>query len=147
MNKALLCLIVTLSLSACHPDINLDSPVPRTPVSLDINIMVDAPGLDTQGGFYTITEPQRYGQYIGYSGIVIFHGFDDRFYAFDLCCPVECERDKRITPTMAGVATCGECKTEYDIGFGSGQPTRGDSKFPLRRYTVTRSGYDLRVTN
>lgn len=134
-------------LVGCNARINTESPVPKCSVSYTLNIMTDAPILDTQGGYYTVTEPTKYGQYIGFGGLLIVHGFDDRFYAYDLCCPVECVRTTRITPSMAGTATCAECGTEYDIGFGSGMPTHGGDALPLRRYTVSLSGYDLRVTN
>ena len=33
-----------------------------------------------------------------------------------------------------------------DVGFGSGFCNKGESKYPLKRYTVTRIGDYLRVT-
>ena len=32
---------------------------------------------------------------------------------------------------------CPECGTEYDIGYGTGAPTKGVSQFPLRKYYMT----------
>jgi len=140
--------IILLSLVSCNKtQVNVESPVPKCTVSLTINIMVDAPILDTQGGYYVIKEPRKYGEYIGYSGVVVFHGFDDRFYAYDICCPHECKREVVLEPSMAGVATCKECGSEFDIGFGSGQPTKSPATLPMRRYTTTVSGYNIRVTN
>lgn len=141
-------IIILLSLVSCRKaQINVDSPVPKYRVNLNINIMIDAPILDTQGGFFVIDEPRRYGDYIGFSGIVIFHGFDDRFYSYDICCPHECKREITVEPSMAGIATCKECGSEYDIGFGSGQPTKAPAQYPMRRYTTTISGYNIHVTN
>lgn len=141
-------LIITIVASSCRQtNINVDSPVPKYTVNLNVNIMVDAPILDTQGGYFVITEPRKYGEYIGFGGVVIFHGFDDRFYAYDLCCPYECKREICVEPSMAGIATCPKCGSEYDIGFGSGQATKLPSKYPLRRYTTVVSGYNIRVTN
>ena len=33
-----------------------------------------------------------------------------------------------------------------DVGFGSGFCNKGESKYPLKRYTVTRNGDYLRIT-
>jgi len=141
-------LLLILCLASCEKtQVNVDSPVPRYTVSLTVNIMVDAPILDTQGGYYVIKEPRKYGEYIGFGGVVVFHGFDDRFYAYDLCCPHECKREICVEPSMAGIATCPECGSEYDIGFGSGQPTKAPAQYPMRRYTTAVSGYNIRITN
>lgn len=126
---------------------NEDSPVPRYTVSFTINYLITAPILETLGGYYTITEPKEYGQYIGYSGLVIFHGFDEKFYAFDLCCPNECDREVRVEPSSVGIATCPECGSEFDIGFGTGTPTKGPATSILRRYNVSVNGTVIRVTN
>lgn len=139
-------LLLGVCLSSCDK-INEESPVPKYTVSFSIDYRIYAPILDTQGGYYTIIKPTEYGQYLGYSGLLIFHGFDDRFYAFDLCCPYECEREIRIVPEATGRATCPECGSEYDIGFGTGRPTKGPSTKFLRRYNVTVSGSLIRVTN
>ncbi len=136
-----------LLLSSCGTRVNTETPVPRTSVNYELNIMVDAPILDTQGGYFTATEPTRYGQYIGYAGLLIFHGFDNRFYSYDLCCPYECKRDVRVVPSMVGTARCPVCGSEFDVGFGSGFPTKGPSTFPLRRYNTYVNGYNIRVTN
>jgi len=148
MKKAFAAILLLLAMVSCNDtDINVDSPVPRYTVNLTVNIMIDAPILDTQGGYFVITEPRKYGEYLGFGGIVIFHGFDGRFYAYDVCCPYECKREIRVEPSMAGIATCPVCGSEYDIGFGSGQATKLPSKYPLRRYTTVVSGYNIRVTN
>ncbi len=142
-----------------------ENPVPDAPVSLNINIMQDAPILNVPGGYLsirdTIVAGQRlqlvsqggsetvgqfkYGEYIGFGGIVVFHTFDDHFAAFDLCCPNELKRTTVVEPNMAGSAVCPVCGTTYDIGFGTGFVSSGPSKFPLKQYTVLVSGYNLRV--
>lgn len=145
---ATLIVLLFFALVSCKKtELNADSPVPKCTVSLNINIMIDAPQLDTQGGYFVVKEPRKYGEYIGFGGVVVFHGFDDRFYAYDLCCPHECKREITVEPSMAGVATCKECGSEFDIGFGSGQPTKSPAKHSMRRYTVSINGYNIRVTN
>lgn len=148
MRKAAALIIILSCLVSCQKTkVNVDSPVPRCTVSLTINIMIEAPILDTQGGYFVIKEPRKYGEYIGYGGIVVFHGFDDRFYAYDICCPHECKREICVESSMAGIAKCPKCGSEFDIGFGSGQPTKAPAEYPLRRYTTTVSGYNIRITN
>ena len=67
------------------------------------------------------------------------------YYAFDLSCPHEHKRDIRVGVDMI-FATCPECGSQYDIGFGLGNCIKGESQYPLKRYTVTLSGDYLRVT-
>lgn len=148
MKRALMLIIILPWLVSCEKTrVNVESPVPKYRVNLDVNIMIDAPILNTQGGYFVVKEPRKYGEYIGFSGIVVFHGFDDRFYSYDICCPYEHKRDIVLEPSMAGIATCKECGSEYDIGFGSGQPTKVPAQVPMRRYTTTVSGYNIHVTN
>lgn len=135
-----------LILYGCEGGINNQTNIPDMPVSLSINIMQDAPTLNVQGGYIEINEPLKYGQFVGYGGIVIFHGFDDYFYAFDMSCPHECKRDVRIECSMAGMGVCPKCGSTFDIGFGTGFANKGPSKYPLRRYQVMVSGYNIRVT-
>lgn len=139
--------VLVMILTACRADINIDSPVPKCTVNFSLNIMVDAPSLNTQGGFFTVTQPMKYGQYIGYSGLLIVHGFDDKFYCYDLCCPTECKRDIMIEPFMDGTAKCKKCGTMFDTGFGSGMPQNGSSQYRLRKYKVIASGYNITVQN
>lgn len=137
--------ILLVLLTSCESNLNPISPVPDAPVNVSINIMRDAPALDIPGNSYVITRPLLQNQYIGYSGIVIVHGLDGTFYAFDLCCPHEHSRDIRVGCSMI-LATCPSCGSTFDIGFGTAMPTTGPSQYPLRRYTVTQSGYNLHVT-
>lgn len=143
--KVLLSAVAVAILAACNNEINVQNPVPEAPVNLTLNIMRDAPALDIQGNSYVITKPLTHNQYIGYSGLVIVHGLDDIFYAFDLCCPHEHKRETRVECSMIS-AVCPECNSRFDIGFGTGLSSSGPSAFPLKRYTVTQSGYDLHIT-
>ncbi len=148
MRKTLfITILVTLLLSSCDDDrINQESNIPYAPVRYSINMMQSAPELAVAGGFHTATEPRTYDEFLGYGGLVIFHAFDDQFYAYDLSCPHECKKDVRVEPSMAGIATCPECGSTFDIGFGTGFPTKGEAQYPLKRYTIIVSGYNIRVT-
>lgn len=133
-----------LAIIGCEGNVNMHNPVPDAPVDCTINIMRDAPALDITGNSFTITRPLTTSQYIGYSGLVIVHGIDDTFYAFDLCCPHEHQRDTRIECEMIS-AKCPKCGSTFDIGFGTGLPSAGPSQHPLRRYRVSKSGYTLHI--
>lgn len=139
-------ILSAIILSGCeNNNINTKNPIPESPVNYSLNIMRDAPSLDIQGNSIAITDIYDYNQRIGYSGLLIVHGLDDAFYAFDLCCPHEHKRDVKVEPSMI-IARCPVCGTVYDIGFGTGYPNSGPSEYPLKRYTVTTSGYNLRIT-
>ena len=147
MKKYLYIVICTLLsvLYSCDSNINQISPIPDAPVSYTLNILRDAPLLMTPGNSIAITEPNKQGQYIGYGGLLICYGLDDKYYAFYLCCPHEHRRDVRVEVDMI-FATCPECGSQFDVGLGSGFCNKGESKYPLKRYTVTRTGDYLRVT-
>ena len=143
--KKLLFLLIVLLISVSCENVNQTSPIPDMAVQLAINIMQDAPELNAMGGYKCYTQALTSGQYLGYGGIVIFHGFDDTFFAFDLSCPHEAKRDVRIEVNMGGTGKCPECGSVYDVGFGSGSPSSGPSKHILRQYKVIVNGYNLRV--
>ena len=156
MKKYFFSVICALSsiLSSCDGDINqissiLDAPVsypiPDAPVSYTLNILRDAPELMTPGNSVAITEPNKQGQYIGYGGLLICCGVDEVYYAFDLSCPHEHRRDVKVEANMI-FAICPKCGSQFDLGFGTGFCNKGESKYPLKRYTVTRNGDYLRVT-
>lgn len=140
-------LLSVIILSSCDKGtVNQRSPIPDMPVSYTLNILRDAPILNSPGGYIEVTTPDKINQYLGYGGLLIFCGFDNRYYAYDLSCPHEHDRNVKIRASMAGVAECDSCKSVFDIGFGSGFTNSGPSKYPLRQYTVTRSGDYLRIT-
>ena len=142
---SVICTLLSV-LSSCDTNLNQINPIPDAPVSYTLNILRDAPSLVVPGNSVSITEPSEYGQYIGYSGLLICHGLEEgRYYAFDLCCPHEHKREIRVDVNMI-FATCPVCGSVYDVSFGMGNPIKGESKYPLKRYTVTRTGDYLRVT-
>ncbi|RHJ93395.1 hypothetical protein [Parabacteroides bouchesdurhonensis] len=93
------------------------------------------------------TTPRNAGEAMGFSGVVVIHGYDEAYYAYDLCCPYEAEQSTKIVPTNAGTAKCPKCGTVYDLSYGAGNPMEGPSKFALRRYTVYPNGQELIVRN
>lgn len=94
----------------------------------------------------TFTEPRNAGEYVGYSGLLVVHGIDDNYYAFDLCCPYDAQKSIRVVPTELGTtAVCAHCESEYDISYGGGYPVAGPSTYSLQRYNVERRGAELLI--
>ena len=143
MKQFLVIISVIYFLGGCTT--NVESPIPNSAVSLEINILRDSPELNIIGGVGEITSTFRPYQYLGYGGIVIFHNFDDKFVAFDMACPYEVDRTTRVSVNMAGQAVCAKCGSTFDLGYSSGFPVKGPSKYPMRQYHVAMSGDNLRI--
>ncbi len=140
-------MVLLLGVFTSCENLEKENPVPEFRVELTLNLLQDAPMLDIQGGYYEITKPFKVGQYLGYGGLMIFHTFDDKFVAYDMCCPHEASDTAKVSTEMTGMATCEKCKSVYDVGFSLGYPVSGPTRYPLRKYNVYQSGYILHVTN
>lgn len=146
MTKKTLLIIVTLIACSCE-NFNRKTPIPDTPVSLELYILRDAPELVGIGNYKIYTKPPYINQYIGFGGILLFHDFNDEISAFDLACPHEAISTIRVDSiTDGGIVTCRQCQTSYDVSFGLGLPTKGVSQFGLRKYKVRTSGDIIRIT-
>ena len=141
-----LLVVVALPLAACKKEARTS--IPSTRVSLEFNILRDAPQLNANGGVATFIKPKYRNQYLGYGGVVVFHDFEDRFVAFDLACPNEVDPQVRLNvDSIPGEAICARCGAVFDIGYGRGYPVAGDCQSPMRQYSLSVSGYDVRVYN
>ena len=143
MNRFIILLLLITSLAGCTN--NAVSPIPSYAVSLEINILQDAPELNAIGGVAEFTSASRPYQYLGFGGIVIFHNFDDQFVAFDMACPHEIDRNTRVSVNMAGQAVCPKCGSTFDVGYSQGFPVKGPARYPMKQYHVGISGDKLRV--
>ena len=146
-SKYIIFLLTALLFSACE-DIHRSS-IPDAPVYLERNINSEAIELRIIGGHKTFTSAD-FGDAIGYGGIVIIHGFDEEFYAFDLACPHEVDREIKVEPNDAGQAVCPTCESVFSIGYGSGNRLSGPAEEGLKKYMVSSyegvSGIIIRVT-
>jgi nitrite reductase/ring-hydroxylating ferredoxin subunit len=140
-------LLIVLVLFFCSCDsFNRKSPIPDTPVSMELYILRDAPELNTIGNYKFFTKPPYINQYIGYGGILLFHDFNDEISAFDLACPHEANCSIRVDSINSSIVTCRKCKTSYDVSFGFGLPINGVSKYGLRKYKVQQFENKIYIT-
>lgn len=144
MKRFLFCLLV---LGICSCSKLEESDIPYALVYINIDLRFQDRDLMGLYNHKSITSPRTVNEWTGYSGVLVVCGIDattggTTYYAYDLCCPHECKRNIRIEADNAGKATCPECGTEFDIGYGTGAPTKGISQYPLRRYQVIPTSAD-----
>jgi nitrite reductase/ring-hydroxylating ferredoxin subunit len=137
--KILLLLILPLIMSGC--DDNYISSIPVYPVSLELNLTSTYPTFRNSANEYLIFEkPVKATDRVGFGGILVYSGFDNNYYAFDLACPHEALAKTKVKPNDIGQAVCETCGTVYDISFGIGNPASGPSKEALKRYKTALQG-------
>lgn len=143
--RILICLLTFLVLSCTKIE---ESSIPFANVYLQLDLRYQDKDLMNLLSCKEYTKPRNAGEMVGFSGVLVVHGFDDIYYAYDLCCPHEAEQSTKIVPANAtGTAQCPKCKTVYDLPYGAGNPQTGPSKFALRRYNVYAKGQELIVRN
>ncbi|MHB1278428.1 MAG: Rieske (2Fe-2S) protein [Bacteroidia bacterium] len=140
-----------LGLSSCHKNTgdNLD-PIPNTPVSLTINLDLPA--------YFDLTLSGNFMYFVdGYKGLIVYHGFDDQYYAFDRACsyqPTNACSQLWMDSTTNMHMICGSypngiyekcCDSRFELP--SGLPVQGPATFAMKQYYVSRSGNTLYVTN
>lgn len=139
---------ISLLFASCE-DLNTTS-IPDASVYLEQTINSEAIELRTIGGFKTYTETTKYDEAFGYGGLLVIYGFNQEYYAFDLACPYEIDRDIQVVPNSSGQAVCPICGSVFSIGYGSGNRLSGPAEEGLRKYNVYTyekvSGTTIRVT-
>lgn len=94
-----------------------------------------------------VTKARNQSDRIGYGGLLIVHGTQGDYFAFDLSCPVEAKRDVKLTVDDSNIiATCPSCGAEYNIETRSGFAVKG-SKYNLTPYDVVVTGSSGDVRN
>lgn len=131
-------------LSSCNQN-NL-SPIPDYTVNLQLNLNTEYATFTAPCQYLTFTERHLETDRIGYGGILVYIGFDSEYYAFDLACPKECDRNVRVLPNDVGQAVCESCGEVYDVSYGFGLPKNGISRYPLKSYKVRNSRNILYIT-
>lgn len=128
---------------------NLD-PIPNTPVSLTINLDLPA--------YFDLTLNGNYMYFSdGYRGLIVYHAFDDEYYAFDRACsyqPTNACSQLWMDSTTNMHMFCGYysggiyqkcCDSRFELP--SGFPSQGPATFAMKQYYISRSGNTLYVNN
>lgn len=133
-------LVIFTILAGCED--RYTSFIPQYPVFLELNLTTSHPTF-IDNGYATLTFIEKRFEYdrLGYGGILVICGMSStnttdpyQYYAYDLSCPHEADRNIRVVPNESGQAICEECGSVYEIGFGTGVPVEGDSNERLKSY-------------
>lgn len=141
LKTVLICIFILSGTNGCKKDYN--SVIPYVSVDLNISqaniIELNIPG----GSFYIRNQ--------GYGGIIVFRDLTDNsnpFTAYDASCTFEVSTTCRVVdPDVSGVAKCPCCKSEFILFSGSGSPTKGIAKEPLKQYRTSFSGGVINIRN
>lgn len=139
--RFLVCLLALLAFSCSKIE---ESHIPYANVFMKLDLRYQDKELVTLLGYKQYTKPRYAGEQVGFSGVLVVHGYNG-FYAFDLCCPHEATQSVKIIPTDVGTAKCPKCNSVYDTANGIGNPMEGPSQFQLRPYNIYESGQELIV--
>lgn len=144
---------LVVALSRCKKDDGQQQlDIPNVPVNLTINMgLPQYLSLQSQGNWVY--------QNGGARGIVIYHHFDDKFYALERNCPHQ-PLDSCATVTVENnnlFLRCGHYKSPNDttwipccnsqFSLEAGFLLNGPARFALKQYRISQSGNLLYITN
>ena len=139
-----------LSMFVGCENINNMNPVPHVPVNYTLNITSEYPHFTTPGEVITVTQKRYFYESIGYSGLLIWIDMYGNYQAADLCCP-NCLMKKPVEVVDIIFAVCPKCEEKFELSCGYAFPTKGKTKYPLKKYQAIPhnnvSGYTLRIIN
>jgi len=150
--KRLISLTLLLLLSfAC--DTEYFSQIPQMPVLLNLNLSTTDITLVPLTSSKSYISPRTVSERVGYGGVLVYHGTEsgaDKFFAYDLACPVEVKTDVRIVVENTLFAKCPVCGSKFEIYNGFGNPVSGpalEKNFSLRKYTTRQTDNEVFVYN
>lgn len=146
--------VFTLLLEACSLSISInESNARRWPVYYELDLSsATARPLRVPGGYVRITEPEVARTALGFGGLLVVRAFmedssGNEYYAYDLACPVENERDVKLFVNEKLEAECPVCESTFSILYGGGAPTGGKSSVPLVTYNAYRTANRVIISN
>lgn len=149
--RRIITFLIALLLGGCHrspQELEEDSPIPRLPIHLEVNLDHEGVALQEPYSFYIVDKSTIQDQLIGHCGIIITHRTKGVFSAHEQACP-NCW-PKLVATKLSpkeGILTvkCPDCKTIYSLVMGSGHPISGKGKYPLLTYRIAQKGWILTV--
>lgn len=150
---ATLAIALVFILANCNKNNNnQQNDIPNVPVSVTVNMnLPEYLSLQSQGGWAYIEG--------GVKGIVLYHHYDDNFYALERNCPYQpFDSCATVTVELNNVfLRCGHYKSDTDttwvpccnshFSLEAGYLISGPARYPLKNYRISRSGNVLYVTN
>ena len=149
MYRRIVILLFTVGiLSACDPLVT--SPVPIAPVQLKIDLSYADSDLVPALAAKSFTQPRLSTDRLGFGGILVVHGYNSNgaldYFAYDLACPHEVDRNVRIVPDDEGKARCPKCGSVFVTMWGMGIPeTQSVAQYPLRSFRVRPMGNNVLI--
>lgn len=123
---------------------------PPAPVYLHLSLQASAyRPLASPGGMVRITTPTTITERIGYGGVAVVRSLTEmRFYAYDLACPHEARPAIRVEEYDLQLR-CPSCGSTFEVVYGSGAPTSGPARAPLRSYVARYDAllHHITITN
>ncbi len=139
-------LLALLACFACTEKVEVR--IPSRQVYLELDLTYNDKALNTlyASKIYTPSNIDQANEHTGFGGVLVFHGDNDVFYAFDAACPHEAQANVTVVVEEGGIdAVCPKCGSRYELLYGLGNPVSGPSEFYLQRYPVSRSGNKIFV--
>lgn len=137
----------TVLLASCGQTV--ESPVPRWQVYYELSPQqTEYRELLAPGGIVLLRESPIASMPLPPLGIAVVRSFTTAdYYAYDLACSVEANPRSQLM--RAGLQLrCPRCGSTFDILSGTGIPTSGVAKYPLRTYRASLTGRGtILVTN
>ena len=149
MKKILLLLLIIPFCFACSDDDGNEEQrsIPDVKVNVPISLSYWRQLYSPLG---TISMTEWNFKEVGYGGILVINGIgkeEINLYAYDLSCPVECDKSIKVNVTDEVKAKCPNCGAIYDIYYGIGN-SENKPKYTLKSYKVKQSSSNLYyVTN
>ena len=148
--------ILALFFVSCND--NVISSIPDYPVYLNLNLTSTYPTFRNSHLHYILfAKGINVIDRVGFGGILVVTGIDGSYYAFDMSCPYEANKDILVFPNGSkeknateyfshnGQVVCEKCGSVFDITSGFGNPISGKAKETLKRYKANLSGDILSI--
>jgi nitrite reductase/ring-hydroxylating ferredoxin subunit len=126
------------------------SSIPDYPVYLRLDLTFEDKDLLPVQAYkiYTQVDVNQATEKTGYGGVLVYHGINDVYCAFDAACPYEANRSITVEVDDNHLyAVCPKCHTQYDLLSGMGNPESGPGREQLKPYRVWVDGRILYVKN
>lgn len=150
MNKISTWVLIIFTIGCSKNTSNTNpEPIDNVPVSITVN-------LNLPSNFHL----QNVGSFVflngGVKGVVLVHHTDDNFYAFDRACsyqPNSVSCSKLEVDTAFLQFRCGQTTTQGfqkccdSRFFFDGSVSQSPARFPLKQYTITKSGSTIFISN